>query len=92
VPWLKKAGIQNLRVHDLRRTLASWQATTGVSLPIIVKSLGHTSVEATAVYAQVDDSAVWESVENANDELFSAGKVSMKRLLEAPLEAKAGQQ
>ena len=34
------AGLRDLPVHDLRRTLGSWQAATGASLTIIGKSLG----------------------------------------------------
>lgn len=45
---LKAAGIKNLRIHDLRRTLGSWQARTGASLPIIGKSLNHKTHQATA--------------------------------------------
>jgi integrase len=38
---LKIAGIEDLRLHDLRRTLGSYQAITGASMAIIGKSLGH---------------------------------------------------
>jgi integrase len=79
---LRRAGIANLRIHDLRRTLASWQATQGSSLLVIGKSLGHTSIEATEVYSQVDDSAVRASVANATKEIFGAGKVPIQKLLE----------
>src|SRR3989304_5639282 len=37
-PWkriLDKAGIKNLRIHDLRRSLGSWQAATGANLSVI---------------------------------------------------------
>ena len=40
---LVDAGLSDLRVHDLRRTLGSWQARRGSSLPMIGKSLGHAS-------------------------------------------------
>src|ERR1017187_8338546 len=36
---LKRAGIADLRLHDLRRTLGSWEASTGASLIVIGKSL-----------------------------------------------------
>ncbi|HUU84983.1 MAG TPA: site-specific integrase [Phycisphaerae bacterium] len=38
---LKRAGLTGLRLHDLRRTLGSWQAIMGSSLPIIGKALGR---------------------------------------------------
>lgn len=50
---LKKAGIQNLRIHDLRRSLGSFMVDTGASLPVIGKTLGHQSVSATAIYARM---------------------------------------
>lgn len=59
---LERAGIENLRVHDLRRTLGSWQARQGASLPIIGKSLGHATQAATAIYARLDLDPVRDSV------------------------------
>ena len=40
---LKAAEIEDLRIHDLRRTLGSYQAATGANGYIIGKSLGHPS-------------------------------------------------
>jgi integrase len=51
---LKRANIDNFRIHDLRRTVGSWAAAAGVSLPIIGKLLGHKSQAATGVYARLD--------------------------------------
>jgi|KBSMisStaDraftv2_1062788.scaffolds.fasta_scaffold38063_1 integrase len=70
---LKRAGIANLWIHDLRRTLGSWQAAMGASLPIIGKSLGHQpGSPATAVYAQLNVDPVRQSVNAANEALFLA--------------------
>lgn len=41
-------------LHDLRRTLGSWQAKTGASLAIIGNSLNHKSQQAMAIYARPD--------------------------------------
>ena len=46
---LERAKIQDLRIHDLRRTLGSWQAATGANSFIIGKSLGHKTQHATAI-------------------------------------------
>jgi integrase len=70
---LKAANIADLRLHDLRRTLGSWQAATGASLPIIGKSLGHTSLEATQIYARLDLDPVRASVNKATDAMLLAG-------------------
>jgi integrase len=43
-----------VRVHDLRRTLGSWLAAQGHNLSLIGKTLGHTNVNTTAIYARLD--------------------------------------
>ncbi|GAG99626.1 unnamed protein product, partial [marine sediment metagenome] len=52
---LKSAGLSDLRMHDLRRTLGSWQAAAGASELIIGKSLGHADgSKATHIYARLN--------------------------------------
>lgn len=70
---LVRAQLENLRIHDLRRTLASWQAKTGASLAIIGKSLNHQNVATTAVYARLDLDPVRESVNTATTAMLIAG-------------------
>lgn len=70
---LKAAGIDNLRIHDLRRTLGSWQAKSGASLSIIGKSLNHKSTSTTAIYARLDLDPVRESVNRASSAITAAG-------------------
>jgi len=60
-----KARMRDLRIHDLRRTLGSWQAASGSSLPIIGRSLGHRQTQTTAIYARLSLDPVRESVERA---------------------------
>lgn len=62
---LADAGLTNLRVHDLRRTLASYQALNGASLLVIGKSLGHKNQASTAIYARLLDDPIRQSVEGA---------------------------
>jgi integrase len=64
---LDRAGLENLRIHDLRRTLASYQAIAGTSLLIIGKSLGHKSSQSTAIYARLSNDPVREFMESALD-------------------------
>ena len=68
----KRAGIEDLRIHDLRRTLGSWQAATGASLPVIGKSLGHKSLGATQVYARLNIDPVRIAVNKAVDAMMLA--------------------
>lgn len=55
-PWSrirKAAGLSDVRVHDLRRTLGSWLVAQGHSLPLIGKTLNHSQPSTTAVYARL---------------------------------------
>lgn len=69
---LERAAIENLRIHDLRRTLGSWQAKTGASLTIIGKSLNHKNQSTTAIYARLDLDPVRESVNTATSAMLTA--------------------
>jgi integrase len=79
---LKRAGLadKDLRQHDLRRTLGSYQAAGGSSLGIIGKSLGHKSLAATQIYAQLDLEPVRESVLTATRTMIAASKKKPKQL------------
>ncbi len=64
--------MSDLRIHDLRRSLGSWQAKTGASMAIIGKSLNHRSTQTTAIYARLDLDPVRESVERATSAIMEA--------------------
>jgi integrase len=49
-----RAGLTDVRIHDLRRTLGSWFAADGASLLLIGKALNHTQVSTTAIYARLN--------------------------------------
>ena len=74
------AGIKNLRQHDLRRTLGSWQAGLGVSLPVIGRSLGHSSAASTEVYAHVNLDPVRDAMTTATRAMFAASRKKVKAL------------
>lgn len=69
---LKRSGLVNLRIHDLRRTIASWQAGAGTSLHIIQQSLSQKNSKSTQIYARLQDSAVRDAVENAANLILNA--------------------
>jgi integrase len=73
---LKRAEISDLRIHDLRRTLGSWQAKTGASLVIIGKSLNHKNPSTTSIYARLDIEPVRQSVNNATSAIMKAAGAS----------------
>ena len=62
-------------MHDLRRTLGSWQARTGASLAIIGKSLNHKSPQTTSIYARLDLDPVRNSVEKATKAMLNAAGI-----------------
>lgn len=54
----KRAGVEDVRLHDLRRTVGSWLAQGGNSLLTIQKTLNHKSHAATLVYARMGEDPV----------------------------------
>ena len=55
-PWRrlrKRAGLDGLRIHDLRHSFASDALQLGQDLTMIGKLLGHTQVQTTARYAHL---------------------------------------
>ncbi len=72
---LQRAGIDDLRIHDLRRSLASFQIDAGVSLAVIGKGLGHHSQQTTAVYARLAQNPVAEAWQKGTDAILVAAGV-----------------
>lgn len=68
---LKRAEINDLRIHDLRRTLGSWMGAVGATTAIIGKTLAHKSIEATKVYERIDIDPVREFITRANEAILN---------------------
>jgi integrase len=49
----ERAGVPDVRIHDLRHTLASWLVGQGFGLPLIGRALNHAHVGTTARYAHL---------------------------------------
>ena len=64
----RDAGIEDVRLHDLRHTFASLGVSSGISLPVVGKLLGHSSVAMTERYAHLAD----EPVREANEAIGAA--------------------
>jgi len=63
--WAKllgRAGIENLRVHDLRHNWASTALSAGLTLAQIGEQLGHRSTQTTQRYAHLIDEAAAANV------------------------------
>lgn len=71
-----KAKIADVRIHDLRHTVASWLAMSGASLLVIGKQLGHANKNSTARYAHLELDSVRPALEAAQA-MMKAGTLSL---------------
>lgn len=74
--WLRireAAGLSDVRLHDLRRTVGSWVAQSGASLALIGKILNHSNVSTTAIYARFDQELVTATLETHGEEIINVG-------------------
>ena len=59
----REAGIEDVRLHDLRHTVASQAVANGVPLPTVARMLGHAQPTMTLRYAHVGDREVEAAAE-----------------------------
>jgi len=74
-PWSHirhAAGLDDVRLHDLRHTHASVGAGAGLGLPIVGSLLGHRSTHTTQRYAHLADDPLRRATERIGDELGRA--------------------
>lgn len=67
-----RAGLKDVRIHDLRHTFASTAVAAGQGLPMIGKLLGHTQVQTTARYAHLAADPVKDAAERVASNLAQA--------------------
>ncbi len=71
-PWRRiraRAGLDDVRIHDLRHSFASRALALGESLSMIGKLLGHTQVQTTARYAHLATDSVKASGSRVGDSI-----------------------
>jgi integrase len=67
----KNCNLNDVRIHDLRRTAASHMAINGENLSTIQKMLDHSSLQATAIYARLNLDALDDALQRNADRFFS---------------------
>jgi integrase len=67
-----RAGLNDVRIHDLRHTFASTAVATGQGLPMIGKLLGHTQVQTTARYAHLASATVKRAASDVSAEIAAS--------------------
>jgi len=63
----RRMGVSDIRIHDLRRTLASYMAINHASLPIIGMALNHKSRASTEIYARLSQEPVKDAINAATE-------------------------
>lgn len=74
-PWAavcKRAGLDGVRLHDLRHTNASVGAGAGLGLPVIGRLLGHSSPTTTARYAHLADDPLKRAADRIGGDIARA--------------------
>ena len=93
--WLsvrKEAGIEDVRLHDLRHTFASHAVLQGVPLPVVSRLLGHKHPSMTLRYAHVGDretEAAAERIGVAISRALDGGELSSQGRLKVFVRAPA---
>jgi integrase len=83
-------GPDAVRPHDLRRTVGSWLATGGASLPLIGKVLNHSNASTTQIYARIAEDATRVALEQHGERigaLLSGSANSGRTRVPTPLSA-----
>ncbi|MEM7583088.1 MAG: site-specific integrase [Acidobacteriota bacterium] len=77
----REAQLEDVRVHDLRHTYASYGVNAGQNLPVIGKLLGHTKITTTQRYAHLAD----DPLRQANEQIGATLAATMSGRARAPV-------
>ena len=74
-PWRrirKAAGLEDVRLHDLRRTTGSWLSQASVDLNLIREALRHQNISTTLTYARLGQDAARDVMEEHGKRILEA--------------------
>ncbi len=77
----KRANLPGVRLHDLRRTKASWAVISGESLQKAGALLGHRTIASTAIYARLSQESVRQASLASDAEMAEKMKAARKRMV-----------
>jgi hypothetical protein len=81
-------AIDDVRLHDLRRTVGSWLAQAGNSLHLIGRVLNHSNASTTQIYARFGEDSVRTALEQHGTRILGAAGLTTSADV-APLASRA---
>jgi integrase len=69
----ERAGVDDVTIHDLRRTFGSWLAARGFSLAMIGAALNHSDPKSTRIYAKINLDPVRAMIESNAGAMLQRG-------------------
>ena len=74
----REAGIDDVRIHDLRHTMASHAVMNGVPVPVVSRILGHANVRMTLRYAHLADRDIEAAAERIGQAMAQLTNIKVK--------------
>ena len=85
VQLLKAAGLPHVKLHSCRHTAASVLAALNMDRDTIRRVLGHSSLDMTAIYADVDRAAVRDFMNQMSGKIIAGEVIASDRNLTTPV-------
>ena len=85
-PWRlirKHAGLNDVRIHDLRHTYASQAVSSGMPIQMVGRLLGHSQIQTTMRYAHLADDPVLKAAEENAARLEAMAGIGTRPYLRA---------
>ena len=79
----REAKIEDVRLHDLRHTVASHAVMNGVSVPVVSRLLGHTNVQTTLRYAHLADKDIEDTAERIGAAMARVMSMAYRRSIDS---------
>lgn len=75
----KEAGLEDVRLHDLRRTVGSWLATSGHSLQVIGKVLNHSNPSTTQIYSHLSEDPIRRAMDEHGENILKFREIQKEK-------------